>query len=208
MLGRSLMDMEGEVGINMKEAGHSVRYELYRKPQWYEIYFDALKEQKGFLLAGFGLLDLDMADKYPPVSIIPPSVPALLNVICIGIRDLIDSINVVPLKRLSLKFDVSGDSQEAMDSNKHPVRYNSCNISEIISVPIDIPMNPLYSPVLSVYVYDHVLGFIGERLIGICHIPLQKVVKKALKKMLERKNSGNIDKMWDSPVRLSKSTLT
>lgn len=78
---------------------------------------------------------------------------------------MIDSINMIPIKRLSLKFDVSGDSQEAMETNKHLVKFNSCNLLEIISVPIDIPLNPLYSPVLSVYIYDHILGIIGTRLV-------------------------------------------
>ena len=72
---------------------------------------------------------------------------------------------MIPVRRCSLKFDVSGDSQEAMESNKHLVRYNAWNISEILSVPIDIPLDPLFSPVLSVYVYDHVLNIIGERLV-------------------------------------------
>lgn len=160
------MDMVGNK-CKIQEDGESVPYVCFKDPQWYELYFDALKEQKGHILAGFGLLKPKHAERYPAVSIIPPTIPSTLSIIGIGIRDLIDSINIVPLKRLSLKFDVSGDTQEAMESNKHPVRFNSCNILEILKVPIDLPLNPLFSPVLSVYVYDHVLGFIGSRMIGI-----------------------------------------
>lgn len=177
LLGRALMDLKGTQKM-VKEGDNMVPYVLYRDPQWYEVYFDALKEQKGFILAGFGVLDVENQQRYPSISIVPPSIPSKLNVVCIGIRDLIDAINVVPLKRLSVKFDVSGDSQEAMESNKHAVQYNSCNLVEILTVPIDVPLNPLYSPVLSVYIYDHILGFIGSRLVGICHIPLEKVVKQ------------------------------
>lgn len=80
---------------------------------------------------------------------------------------MIDSIDFIPMKRLSCKFDVSGDTKDAMDTNKHVVNHGSCNISEIITVPVDIPLNPLFSPVLTVYVYDHVLGVLGTRLAGI-----------------------------------------
>ncbi|CAI2384461.1 unnamed protein product [Moneuplotes crassus] len=187
LLGRALMEMKGEQKV-IEEKNREVEYSLFLEPTWHELYFDALKEQKGYLLAGFGLLEPEVAESYPPISILPPSIPCTLRVVCIGIRDLIDSINIVPLKRLSLKFDVSGDTHEAMESNKHPVRYNSCNIGEILDVPIDIPLNPLYSPVLSVYVYDHILGLIGTRLIGISHIPLSSIVRKTLRGFLERKN--------------------
>lgn len=188
----------------VQEGRKNVPYVVYKDPQWYELYFDALKEQKGFILAGFGLLKPEHAKNYPPTSIIPPSIPSKLSIVGIGIRDLIDSINIVPLKRLSLKFDVSGDSHEAMESNKHPVRYNSCNIGEILKVDIDLPLNPLFSPVLSVYVYDHVLGILGTRMIGICHIPLCNLAKKTLRALLERKKRMYGDEGYNDPVRICK----
>lgn len=124
LLGRALMDIAGKPRT-IVENRKSVTYSVYSEPQWYPIYFDALKEQKGYILAGFGLLKEEIAERYPPQSIIPPTVPCTLNIVCIGIRDLIESINIIPPKRISLKFDVSGDTQDAMETNKHPVRYNS-----------------------------------------------------------------------------------
>lgn len=203
LLGRALMDLRG-VQKKVEEGDSLVPYSLYNEPQWYEVYFDALKEQKGFILAGFGLLKIENQLRYPLMSIVPPTIPGTLNVVCIGIRDLLSAINIIPLKRLSVKFDISGDTQEAMESNKHPVQYNSCNIVEILKVPIDIPLNPLYSPVLSVYVYDHILGFIGTRLVGICHIPLDKVVKRSLQSMLDHRRSGISDKMVEDTIRLGR----
>lgn len=192
----------------MKKNNKGVPYALYWEPTWHELYFDALKEHKGFILAGFGLLKPEIAKNYPPQSILPPFISWTLKVIGIGVRDLIDSINIVPLKRLSLKFDISGDTQEAMESMKHSVKYNSCNIGEILDVPIDIPLNPLYSPVLSVYVYDHVLGLIGTRMIGIWNIPLGNVVKKALRGFLDRRRVGYEDKnSFEKSVQFSKNYL-
>lgn len=195
LLGRALMKINGPPKTVI-EGGHSVHYESYKEPDWYKLYFDALKEQKGFVLAGYGLMSKAEAERCPIVSIVPKTVPCNLSIICIGIRDLIDSMNFIALKRISCKFDVSGDSHEGMDTNKHLVKYNSVNLSEIITVPIDVPINPLFSPVLSVYVYDHVLGIVGTRLIGICHIPLNRYVKIALRMMLQYKREGQIGNVF------------
>ena len=51
-----------------------------------------------------------------------------------------------------------------------------------MQVEIDIPLNPLYSPVLTIYVYDHVMGFIGRRLLGICNVDLSEIVTLKLAK--------------------------
>ena len=64
------------------------------------------------------------------------------------------------------------------------------------SVPLDIPLNPMFSPVLTVYFYDDVLGFIGSRLIGICHIPLKRYVKSSLQRLLEKKINGELDDIF------------
>lgn len=203
------MEMDGLKKV-VEERNKGVPYSLFLEPTWHELYFDALKEQKGYILAGFGLLTPEVAQNYPPIDIRPPTIPCTLKVIGIGVRDLIDSINIVPLKRLSLKFDVSGDTQEAMESNKHSVRYNSCNLGEILDVPVDIPLNPLYSPVLSVYVYDHVLGLIGTRMIGICHIPLSKIVKRTLRGFLERRRKLGFNEKdsFEKSVQFSKYRST
>lgn len=81
-------------------------------------------------------------------------------------------MNLFPIKKIFCKFDISGDTKEAIITNPHPVIGGSCNIFEILSLDIDVPMNLEYAPVLTVYVYDNLMGFMGTRLIGITNIPL------------------------------------
>lgn len=77
----------------------------------------------------------------------------------------------------------------------------SCNIFEVISLDIDVPTNLEYSPVLTVYVYDHVMGFMGTRLVGVANIPLEKFCRKVLDKLTSTIDafkilgSPNIDNM-------------
>jgi len=48
LLGRALMEINGKRRIVVEE-GDSVEYLSYKEPEWYELYFDPLKEQKGYL---------------------------------------------------------------------------------------------------------------------------------------------------------------
>lgn len=101
----------------------------------------------------------------------------------IGLRDIIPSINLFPVKKIFCKFDISGDTKEAVITNKHAVIGGSCNVLEVISLEIDVPVDPDFSPVLTVYAYDHVMGFLGTRLVGVANIPLEKQCKKVLKRL-------------------------
>jgi hypothetical protein len=96
----------------------------------------------------------------------------------IGLRDIIPSIDMFPVKKLSLKLDISGDTKEPIITNKHAVIGGSCNLFEVLTIPIDVPLDLMYSPVLTVYVYDHLMGFLGTRLLGITNIPLEEYCKK------------------------------
>jgi hypothetical protein len=98
----------------------------------------------------------------------------------IGVRDVINSLDLLPVKKLSCKFDVSGDSRDPIITNKHVVRGGSCNIFEIISIGIDVPLDLTYSPVLTVYIYDTVMGFLGTRIVGVTNIPLLPYCEQVL----------------------------
>ena len=101
----------------------------------------------------------------------------------IGLRDIIPSIDLFPVKKVFCKFDVSGDTKEPVITNKHAVIGGASNILEVISVEIDVPLDLDFAPVLTVYAYDHVMGFLGTRLLGVANIPLEKYCAKVLKKM-------------------------
>lgn len=97
----------------------------------------------------------------------------------IGIRDIVPSIDLFPVKKIYCKFDISGDTKDAVLTNKHPVLGGACNVFEVITLDIDVPTNIEYAPVLTVYAYDMALGFC-ERLVGVSNIPLTDHCKKLL----------------------------
>ena len=85
---------------------------MYKDPRWYDLVFDATGEKKGKVLLGYGVMDVEEADINAPdnSAIVPDSMPATLNVVLIGMRNLIPSINLIPLQRLSVELDIAGDT--------------------------------------------------------------------------------------------------
>jgi hypothetical protein len=101
----------------------------------------------------------------------------------IGIRDLIHSINYLPVKKVSMKFDISGDLKDEIITDSHPAKNGNCNIFEITNIPFNVPLDLDYAPVLTVFAYDNLMGFLGQRLVGVANIPLKPYCEKVLKKL-------------------------
>ena len=72
----------------------------------------------------------------------------------IGLRDVIPSLDLFPIKKIFCKFDISGDTKDSVKTNKHAVINGSSNVFEIITLDIDVPNDIQYAPVLTVYIYD------------------------------------------------------
>ena len=107
----------------------------------------------------------------------------------IGLRDVIPSLNLLPVKKVFCKFDISGDTREPVITNKHPVQGGASNFLEVISLDIDVPTIIDYAPVLTIYAYDASLGFLGNRLVGVSNIPLEKYCAKVLRKLKKASNA-------------------
>lgn len=75
------------------------------------------------------------------ISIQPKVRPGMLSVGIIGLRDIIPSLDLFPIKKLFCKFDISGDTKEAVITNKHPVIGGASNFLEIITLDIDVPFD-------------------------------------------------------------------
>jgi hypothetical protein len=84
----------------------------------------------------------------------PKTVPGVLSMAVIGLRDIVPTIDLFPVKKLFCKFDVSGDTKEPVITNKHAVIGGASNFFEVLSLEIDVPLDLTYSPVLTVYAYD------------------------------------------------------
>lgn len=106
----------------------------------------------------------------------------MLSMAIIGLRDVTPSLDLFPIKKLFCTFDISGDSKDSVKTNKHAVIKGSCNVFEIVSIEVDVPKDIQYAPVLTVYVYDQLMGILGKRLVGVANIPLDRYCKKVMER--------------------------
>jgi hypothetical protein len=137
------------------------------------------------------------------VSIKPRVSPGIISIAMIGIRDVLHTLNLFPVKKIFCKFDISGDTKDAVITNKHPVIGGSCNLLEIVSVDIDVPENLEYAPVLTVYVYDNYLGILGSRLLGVTNIPLEDYCKEIMQKKYESSRPGSVKAINADQIKIT-----
>jgi hypothetical protein len=85
---------------------------------------------------------------------------------------MIETLDLFPINKIYIKFDINGNMKHPIYTAKHVVKNQSSDFFEIISMDIDVPVDLFYSPTLTIYIYDNVLGVFEERLIGCANIPL------------------------------------
>ena len=95
------------------------------------------------ILVGYDVIPIDMRGKFPleKINIKPPTTPGVLSMAVIGMRDIVSSLDYLPVKKLSLKFDISGDSKEPITTEKHGVKGGSTNFFEMVQVEVDVPLD-------------------------------------------------------------------
>lgn len=95
------------------------------------------------MLIAYDILPLNIRDKFPleKANIKPKVRQSKLSVAVIGIRDVISTLNLFPVKKLFCKFDISGDTKEAIITNPHPVIGGSSNFFEILALELDVPLD-------------------------------------------------------------------
>lgn len=59
----------------------------------------------------------------------------------IGLRDVVPSIDLFPVNKVKCRFDISGDTKHPVNTSKHVVIAGSCNIFEIITIDVEVPLD-------------------------------------------------------------------
>jgi hypothetical protein len=180
LLGRIWIPIDYIPGCKRTSPEDKKDYLVYThtKEKWRELIFDATNSKDGALLIGYTLMPIEMKKNFPvsSIDIKPKCTEGILTVPIIGIRELIPSINLLAVKKLTIEFDVSGDSNDPVVTDKHSVLGGACNFFDTMAINIDVPLDIRFSPVLTVFVYDHVPIF-GKRLVGLTNIALEKYCK-------------------------------
>jgi len=129
------------------------------------------KSERGELLASFQLLPPEQASS-PVPNIKPASKDAAISVGVIGLRNLLPYA-LQPIQNPYVEFRCGKDPPVRTKPSKRPTGTNP-NFLENLEIPVKLPIDPIYSPVVEVKVFDN--RIIYKPLIGATSINIDKLL--------------------------------
>jgi len=92
---------------------------------------------------------------------------------------------MIPITKLFIKFDVHGNTPYPIITNKRPLKGSAVNFLEILNFDVAVPASVLesdliFSPTLTIYLYDTIFGGVSDRMIGLATLDLREKVKEYL----------------------------
>jgi hypothetical protein len=110
---------------------------------------------------------------HPLPNLCPKSVPMVLEVCSLGIRNL---VSILGVHKPRIEFDAPNGKRYRTDKSARPSTRNP-NFLQILSIPISVPLDPKFAPSLNLSVIDCILGGFVKRRIGVSSILLEKYIE-------------------------------
>ena len=183
-------------------------------PKWHQLYLKKSNKAQGQILLSFYIFeeDEDHKDLYKRIKIKPETELYNFEINTLGLRGL-KPLSFIKVKKPYISFDLNSINVSASNGeNLAPAQTlpnetgPNPNINSIIKFNIKLPTNDVFVPVLQCNVYDHVLGGLSKRILGIFLIDLKQIInrtkeiydlekneaKEVYKELMEKKNKNNL----------------
>eukprot|EP00033_Pygsuia_biforma_P002484 GCRY01002754.1.p1 GENE.GCRY01002754.1~~GCRY01002754.1.p1 ORF type:complete len:1277 (-),score=458.89 GCRY01002754.1:265-4095(-) len=143
-------------------------------PKWVPVYMDDPENVDGEILCSFQLIPIEEVDNVPTRSIVPEFKDCHFEASLVGLRGLLP-YKMLAIQKPFIELDC-GDRKDKSQVAKtkpcdKPTGANP-NHLETLSIPVKVPMNPLYAPYINVRVYDSRLLGANTPLVASTSIPL------------------------------------
>jgi len=148
---------------------------IYQRPVWKNIIYDATEQYQGRILVSYALIPEADKHKVPfKQNIQPESSLHKIHLFLIGVRDInMDELGFLKPLHVSATFDVSGDSEEATETEKQLIVNNGANINMYKELTIGVPFSKSLTPLLDVHLHGWKLGSSTSQMIGYSSIDLK-----------------------------------
>eukprot|EP00301_Raphidiophrys_heterophryoidea_P027149 c9514_g1_i2.p1 GENE.c9514_g1_i2~~c9514_g1_i2.p1 ORF type:complete len:929 (-),score=237.01 c9514_g1_i2:47-2833(-) len=161
-------DLIGRVTI----PAHKVKPDLPRYPKWRKLYLTNPNKPQGEILISFQLFSKSQIAKYPEVRVQPQTRDCIVEITCIGVRDL-SPYMLQDVQDPIVEFDAGDATPEKIKSTRIGVGPNS-NFLQILTMPQKVPVQPLFAPYLNIKCYDN--RMLGKALVGSSSVYLGKYI--------------------------------
>ena len=176
----SSSDMLGYSYIWLNDTNYSKTVKQL-KPKWHQLYLKKSNRAQGQILLSFFIFDNEHREEMKKIKIEPETIPFNVEINTLGLRDL-KPLSFIKIKKPYISFDLnsinvsSGENLIPVTTIPNDVGQNP-NINSVIKFMVNLPKDEIFIPEFQCEVYDHVLGGISKRILGIFLVDLKQIIE-------------------------------
>jgi len=171
------------------------------KPRWEQLYLDKSNLPRGQILISFYIFDSAHKDEIQKLDIEPETTEYNFTINALGLRDL-KPLSFIEIKKPFISFDLNSidvtkriaplDEIKTQPKESGP----NPNVNSIISFTAQLPKELDFVPQLQCNVYDHVLGGMMTKLLGVFLLDIKQIIKETEKVYkIEKDNAKEVQKI-------------
>ena len=177
-------DMLGYSYLWLTDTSNSFNSSAKLKPKWEQLYLKKSSRAQGQILLSFYIFDSEHAGQIKNLQIEPETFPFNVEINALGLRNL-KPLSFIKIKKPYISFDLNsinvsstnGESLQPVTTLPNEVGENP-NINSVLKFSIKLPKDDLFIPEFQVDVYDHVLGGLSRRVLGVFLIDIKQIISK------------------------------
>ena len=190
-------DMLGYSYLWLMDTNYELNYrgEKPIKPKWEQLYLKKSNKAQGQILLSFYIYDQDHINDYKKLSIEPETIPYNFEINALGLRSL-KPLSFIKIKKPFVSFDLNSINVSSNGENLQPVSTlpnetgPDPNLNSVIKFTAKLPKEQIFIPEFQCNVYDHVLGGLSKRVLGIFLIDIKQIMSETIRHYKEEKEEA------------------
>ena len=189
-------DMLGYTYLWLSDTNYQINSNTIVKPKWEQLYLKKSNRAQGQILLSFYIYDEEHKNDYHKLNIEPETTPYNFEINALGLRSL-KPLSLIKIKKPYISFDLNSINVSATNgANLQPVNTlpnetgSDPNINSVIKFSTKLPTDEIFIPEFQCNVYDHVLGGLSKRVLGIFLINIKQIIKETKRHYKEEKEEA------------------
>ena len=199
----SSSDMLGYTYLWLMDTNYEYNYRGNKpiKPKWEQLFLKKSNKAQGQILISFYIYDQEHRNDYQKLMIEPETTLYNFEINALGLRSL-KPLSFIKIKKPYVSFDLNSINVSSTDGEYLPPVSTlpnetgpDPNINSVIKFTAKLPKDETFMPEFQCNVYDHVLGGLSKRILGIILIDIKQIIRGTKKQFKDEKEEAL--KVWD-----------
>ena len=175
-------DTLGYTYLWLQDTNYSYNSPKNIKPKWEQLFLKKSNRAQGQILLSFYIFDNEHREQLNKISIEPETLPFNFEINALGLRSL-KPLSFIKIKKPYVSFDLNsinvsstnGENLQPVTTLPNEMGANP-NINSVIKFTTKLPKDEIFIPEFQCDVYDHVLGGLSKRILGIFLIDIKQII--------------------------------